>query len=100
RGAGAGTADAGGGSRIGTGGAIKPGAMIRPPTSGPAGEIPGIPSDAELEAAGAAIGEIVIDNQNIFNLEDPKDDVKLFRLANHLHGRTRKSIIRERSEEH
>ncbi|TLY65589.1 MAG: hypothetical protein E6K46_13180 [Gammaproteobacteria bacterium] len=37
----------------------------------------------------------MIDNQNIFNLEDPKDDVKLFRLANHLHGRTRKSIIRE-----
>src|SRR5205085_982671 len=94
-GADAGTDEAGGGSRIGTGGAIKPGAMIRPPTSGPAGETPGIPSGAELEAAGAAIGEIVIDNQNIFNLEDPKDDVKLFRLANHLHKRTCKSIIRE-----
>src|SRR5438067_6262469 len=94
-GADAGTDEAGGGSRIGTRGAIKPGAMIRPPTSGPSGETPGVPSDAELEAAGAAIGEIVIDNQNIFNLEDPKDDVKLFRLANHLHKRTRKSIIRE-----
>jgi len=94
-GADADTDEAGAGSPIGTGGAIKPGATIRPPTSGPARETPGIPSDAELEAAGAAIGEIVIDNQNIFNLEDPKDDVKLFRLANHLHGRTRKSIIRE-----
>src|SRR2546429_335611 len=76
-GADADTDEAGAGSRIGTGGAIKPGATIRPPTSGPARETPGIPSDAELEAAGAAIGEIVIDNQNIFNLEDPKDDVKL-----------------------
>src|SRR5438874_10661363 len=94
-GADAGTDEAGGGSRIGTRGASKPGAMIRPPTSGPSGKTPGIPSDAELEAAGAAIGEIVIDNQNMFNLEDPKDDVKLFRLANHLHKRTRKNIIRE-----
>ncbi len=68
---------------------------IRPPSYGPAGETPGIPSDAELEGAGAMIGEILIDNQNIFNLEDPKDDVKLFRLANHLHSRTRKAIVRD-----
>jgi hypothetical protein len=83
------------GSRMGTGGAINPGATIRPPSYGPAAETPGIPSAAELEASGAVIGEIVIDNQNIFNLEDPKDDMKLFRLANHLHKRTRKGIIRE-----
>ena len=68
---------------------------IRPPSYGPPGETPGIPSEAELEASGAVIGEILIDNQNIFNLDDPKDDVKLFRLANHLHSRTRKGIIRE-----
>src|SRR6059058_4987335 len=66
-----------------------------PPSYGPPGEPPGIPSDAELEAAGAVVGEVLIDNQNIFNLEDPKDDVKLFRLANHLHSRTRKAIIRD-----
>ena len=30
-----------------------------------------IPSFAELEAAGAVIGEIRIDNRNIFDLEDP-----------------------------
>src|ERR1700687_588396 len=68
---------------------------IRPPSYGPPGETPGIPPDAELEASGAVIGEILIANQNIFNLDDPKDDVKLFRLANHLHGRTRKGIITE-----
>jgi hypothetical protein len=68
---------------------------IRPPSYGPPGETPGIPSEAELEASGAVIGEILIDNQNIFNLDEPKDDVKLFRLANHLHSRTRKAIVRE-----
>ena len=65
------------------------------PSYGPPGETPGIPSDTELEASGAVVGEVLVDNQNIFNLEDPKDDVKLFRLANHLHSRTRKAIIRD-----
>ena len=31
----------------------------------PSGEV--VPSDAELESSGAVIGEILIDNQNIFN---------------------------------
>ncbi len=68
---------------------------MSPPSYGPPGETPGIPSEAELEASGAMVGEILIDNQNIFNLEDPKDDVKLFRLADHLHSRTHKAIIRD-----
>src|SRR3984893_8825944 len=68
---------------------------IRPPSYGPPGETPGIPSEAELETSGAVIGEILIDNQNIFNLGDPQDDVKLFRIATHLHSRTRKAIVRE-----
>ncbi len=61
---------------------------------GPPGATPGVPSPAELEAAGAVIGAVLIDNQNIFNLEDPKDDKKLFRLANDLHIRTRPEVIR------
>jgi hypothetical protein len=78
-----------------TAGALLDGVSFRPPPSyGPPGEISGIPSDAELEAAGAVIGEIQIDNQNIFNLADPKDDTRLFRLANSLHGRTRATVIR------
>jgi len=66
----------------------------RPRTYGPPGPTPGIPSDSELEASGAVIGRIDIDNQNIFDLNDPKDDNKLFRLANRLHARTRPNVIR------
>src|SRR5204863_9093151 len=46
-GADAGTDEAGGGFRIGTRGAVKPGPMVPPPPSRPAGETPGLPSDAE-----------------------------------------------------
>ena len=54
-----------------------------------------IPSFRELEAAGAIIGEIRINNQNIFNLEDPRENNALFRLANQLHIRTRPSVVRQ-----
>lgn len=54
-----------------------------------------LPSDAKLERMGAVIGRIVIRNQNIFNLNNPKDDNALFRLANRLHRRTRRSLIRK-----
>jgi hypothetical protein len=53
-----------------------------------------IPSLAELEAAGAVIGEIRIDNHNIFDLDDPKEDKLLFRFANWAHVRTRPQVIR------
>ena len=53
-----------------------------------------LPSDAELERSGAVIGNIIIDNLNIFDLSDPKDDTKLFRLADHLHARTREQVVR------
>src|ERR1700752_2351531 len=65
-------ADAGTVALAGTGSTAIDGAMP-PPAYGPPGETPGIPSDAELEAAGGVVGEILVDNQNIFNLEDPKD---------------------------
>jgi hypothetical protein len=54
------------------------------------------PSWAELEAAGARIGEIRIQARDIFDLEDPKEDYLLFRWANALHIQTRPSVI-ERS---
>jgi hypothetical protein len=60
----------------------------------PPGNAPGVPSDADLESSGAVIGNIAIDNENIFNLDDPKDDKALFRLADHLHIKTRASVIR------
>lgn len=54
----------------------------------------GIPSLAQLEAAGARIGEIRIDTQNIFDLGDPKENNSFFRLANRLHVRTDPGVIR------
>src|SRR5579859_2724512 len=50
-----------------------------------------VPSFAELQAAGAVIGEVRIVNNNIFNLDEPKEDNFLFRLANKLQDR--KSVV-------
>ncbi len=50
-------------------------------------------SFSELQAAGAVIGEIRIVNDNIFDLDDPKENNVFFRLADKLHIRTRKSVI-------
>ena len=52
-----------------------------------------VPSFAELEAAGARIGEIRILPQDIFDLEDPRENKWLFRLANKLHINTRPKVI-------
>jgi outer membrane protein assembly factor BamA len=61
-----------------------------------AGEGGGVlPSFADLEAAGAIIGEIRIDNQNIFDLSDSRENKTLFGLANALHIRTRPEVIRK-----
>jgi len=54
-----------------------------------------IPSFAELEAAGAVIGEVRIAGQDIFNLEDPQENRWYHRLANGLHMQTRPSVIRQ-----
>ena len=51
-------------------------------------------SFAELEAAGARIGQIHILNQDIFDLADPAENNALFRLANGLHIKTRPEVIR------
>jgi hypothetical protein len=52
-----------------------------------------LPDDAALEAAGAVIGSIDIDIRNIFNESDPRENNGLFRLANALHIRTKRSTI-------
>ena len=69
-----------------------PAAAAAPP---PHKTIQSLPSDVELEHAGAVIGNIDILNQNIFDLANPKDDNWLFRLADRLHPVTRKQTIRE-----
>ncbi|MDO8413752.1 MAG: hypothetical protein Q7S51_08195 [Gallionellaceae bacterium] len=53
-----------------------------------------LPSFAELQAAGAVIGEIRINVQDIFDPDDPKEHNFLFRLANTLHINTRPDVIR------
>ena len=52
-----------------------------------------LPTLAELEAAGAVIGEIRINTQNIFDPDDPRESALLYRWANALHIPTRPSII-------
>jgi hypothetical protein len=55
---------------------------------------PSLPGFAELEAAGAVIGEIRISALDIFDTSDPKEDNALFRAANRLHVQTRPEVIR------
>lgn len=52
-----------------------------------------VPSDSELEAAGAIIGKVDLDIRNIFDQTDPRETNGLFRLANRLHKRTKRSSI-------
>jgi outer membrane protein assembly factor BamA len=54
-----------------------------------------VPNADALEASGALIGAIVIDPQNIFDLNDPQENKRLFRIANRLHIKTHASVIRE-----
>jgi outer membrane protein assembly factor BamA len=53
-----------------------------------------IPPVAELEAAGATIGEIIFDTENVFDLSKPTENNALYRLANRWHIVTRQSVIR------
>ena len=52
-----------------------------------------LPSFAEMEAAGARIGEIRSVTRDIFDTSDPKEDKLLFRWANALHIQTRPGVI-------
>jgi len=52
-----------------------------------------VPSDEELLSHRATIGDILIRTENIFDIADPREDNRLFRLANRLHMRTRRSTV-------
>ena len=52
------------------------------------------PDDATLEAAGARVGTITIRVEEIFDLGDPRENKKLYRLANRLHANTRPGAVR------
>lgn len=51
------------------------------------------PADQEPAAGGATVGDVRIVPENIFDIADPKEDNRLFRLANRLHVRTRPRVI-------
>lgn len=53
-----------------------------------------LPSFAELEAAGAVIGEIRVDPQDVFDEQDPRENYGIYRMLNVLHIRTRETVIR------
>jgi hypothetical protein len=79
---------------------LSPWAGAQPADSGPprapeaqSAAAPSLPGFAELEAAGATIGEIRIVNRDIFDLDNPKEDKWLFRLANKLHIQTQVGVI-------
>ena len=56
--------------------------------------VPAFPEEPASGPGGATVGDIRIVPGNIFDLEDPKENNWLFRLANRLHIRTRPSVIR------
>lgn len=78
---------------VGVAGVGAPAPLAAQPAPRPAAD-GSVPSFAELEAAGARVGEIRILNQDIFDLEDPKENNALFRLANRIHGTTHPGVIR------
>ena len=53
-----------------------------------------LPTPGELESAGAIIGEIIFDQQNVFDTTKPGENNALYRLANRWHIVTRDSAIR------
>jgi hemolysin activation/secretion protein len=54
----------------------------------------GVPSLAALEKAGATIGRIDVFGENIFDLEDRRENSGLYWLADKLHYRTREHTVR------
>ena len=67
-------------------GMVLPAAAQEPPAQG-------LPTFAELEAAGAVIGEVRVRTADVFDLQDPKESGALYRVANSLHFQTRASVI-------
>ena len=53
-----------------------------------------LPSFAELEAAGAVVGEIRVVTNNIFDLENERENNVLYRAANAVHIQTRPGLVR------
>src|SRR5262245_16496729 len=70
----------------GAGAAVRAQELPLPASSGP--------SFAELEGFGARIGQIRIIAQDMFDLNDPRENGGFYRFANLLHINTRENVIR------
>jgi hypothetical protein len=57
--------------------------------------VPGLPTDAELEAQGARIGSIHFDSHDLFDVDGEDENTSLSRLGNRLHIQTRVSTIED-----
>lgn len=73
----------------------EPMGTTRPPFEAPVSANSMLLAPAQLEESGALVGNIVILNRNIFDLDDPREDKTLFRLANRWHVKTRPRVIRQ-----
>jgi len=54
-----------------------------------------LPSVEDIEAAGAVIGRIIFEKQNVFDTTQPGENKSIYRLANRWHVVTRDATIRE-----
>ena len=52
-----------------------------------------VPPSAELEAAGATIGAIVVCAEEIFDLSNPEENHWVYRAADRLHRKTRRRVV-------
>jgi hypothetical protein len=69
---------------------------VSEPTHGTASNIQAaILTPTRLEAEEAIVGNVTINNGEIFDLHDPEEDKRLYRLANSLHATTRPDVIRQ-----
>jgi hypothetical protein len=57
--------------------------------------VPGLPTDADLEAAGARVGVIHFDARRLFDVEAGDENTTLGRLGNRLHIQTRIATIED-----
>jgi len=55
----------------------------------------GLLSVVILETHATTIGQVLIDNNNIFDLSDPEENAWVYRIANKMHIRTRPEVIRQ-----
>ncbi len=83
-----------------TGGIAEPGSCTEVgarPVSADFRFIPSVEHDALAATIppGSTIGSIRIARLNVFDLEDPEEDIRLYRTANRFHSLTREQVIRE-----